>query len=92
MAVTNHMWCACMQLCLADAPHTTCSAKATTLAVRLAALHLAAAVVEGLNPGDRTAPSVQAEAFTLFQRAARVGLSTLGIQMTHSHVAVMQPQ
>jgi hypothetical protein len=39
----------------------------------LAAFHLAAAVVEGLNPADRTAPIVQAEAFTLFQRAARVG-------------------
>lgn len=40
--------------------------------VKAAALRLAAAVVEGLNPMDRGAPAVQSEAWTMFGKAMKV--------------------
>lgn len=46
------------------------------LAVRCAALRMAAAAVAALNPLDRSAPAVQAEAWSLVQRFARVRADT----------------
>jgi hypothetical protein len=56
---------------------TTCRtyAKASGLQLKVAALKLAAAVVLGLNPLDRSAPGVQLEAWKLCERAAKVGHS-----------------
>ena len=48
-------------------------AKASGLQLKVAALKLAAAVVLGLNPLDRSAPGVQLEAWKLCERAAKVG-------------------
>ena len=53
--------------------HGSCSgSKSSSKPVRVAALHLAAATVEGLHPRDRAVPEVQAEAFSLFQKSAKV--------------------
>jgi hypothetical protein len=47
--------------------------RASTLPLKLSALRLAAAVVEGLPPTDRSAAAVQAEAWKLAEKAAKVG-------------------
>ena len=45
--------------------------------LRVAALRLAAATVEGLHPRDRTVPEIQADAYALFQRSAKVRLRVI---------------
>eukprot|EP00967_Tisochrysis_lutea_P088233 scaffold125082_cov17-Tisochrysis_lutea.AAC.1 len=46
--------------------------KSGSKAVRVAAVRLAAATVEGLHPRDRAVPEVQAEAYALFRQSAKV--------------------
>ena len=59
-----------MHACL----HRSMSAyrRATTSATRVVSLHLAGASAEGLNFWDRSAPGVQAEAYTAFKAGAKV--------------------
>ncbi|KAF5832868.1 hypothetical protein DUNSADRAFT_11088 [Dunaliella salina] len=45
--------------------------KSSSRAVRVAAVRLAAATVEGLHPRDRAVPEVQAEAYALFRQSAK---------------------
>ena len=46
--------------------------KGVTPALRLAGMRLAVAVVEGLNPLDRSAAAVHGEAWKLFERYVKV--------------------
>lgn len=55
-------------------PTPPCSAtRGSTLGVQLAGMRLAAATCEGMYPFDRAAPTVQGEAWALFQRGCKVG-------------------
>lgn len=58
--------------CAARAPRRL-STKGATPALRLAGLRLAAAVVDGLNPLDRSAAAVHGEAWRLYDKFIKVG-------------------
>jgi hypothetical protein len=68
------------------------SKSSCSVQVRLAALSLAAAVVEGLSPYDRSAPAVHAEAWKLFEKGHKVrcacDLATAGVDRLHQCPAV----